>query len=188
MALKRIVLASQSPRRKQLLQQIGITPVCAPVDIDEHVRDNEKPLDYCLRLAKEKAQEGWNRSDKELPTLGSDTIVVLGDVILGKPKDEKDAFDMLMSLSAKKHQVITAVSLVDSSKTRVNSSISEVLFDQLQPQEVKAYIASGEPMDKAGSYGIQGYAARWIKYISGSHSGIMGLPLYETSQLLKEFE
>ncbi len=188
MALKQLVLASQSPRRKQLLEQIGIIPVCAPVNIDESVRDNEEPLDYCLRLAKEKAQEGWNRSDKLLPTLGSDTIVVLGDVILGKPKDEKDAYTMLMSLSAKKHQVITAVALVDSTKSRVESSISEVLFDQLESQEVKEYIASGEPMDKAGSYGIQGFAARWIKYISGSHSGIMGLPLYETSQLLKEFE
>ncbi len=188
MALKQLVLASQSPRRKQLLEQIGITPVCAPVDIDESIRANEKPLDYCLRLAKEKAQEGWNRSNKSLPTLGSDTIVVLGDVILGKPKDEKDAYTMLMSLSAKKHQVITAVALVDSNKIRLDSSISEVLFDQLESDEVKEYIASGEPMDKAGSYGIQGYAARWIKYISGSPSGIMGLPLYETSQLLKEFE
>ncbi len=188
MALKQLLLASQSPRRKHLLQQIGINPVCTPVDIDESIRDNEKPLDYCLRLAQEKAQEGWNRSDKSLPTLGSDTIVVLANEILGKPQDEKDAYNMLMALSAKKHHVITAVALVDCSQTRVKYSISEVVFDQLLPHEVKQYIATGEPMDKAGSYGIQGFAARWIKYISGSHSGIMGLPLYETSQLLKEFE
>ncbi len=188
MALKKILLASQSPRRKQLLEQIGMTPVCAPVDIDERIKGNEKPLDYCLRLAMEKAQAGWSRSDETLLTLGSDTIVVLGDVILGKPRDEKEAYTMLMSLSDKKHQVITAVALVDSNHSRVVSSVSEVLFGQLKGQEVKKYIASGEPMDKAGSYGIQGFAARWIKCISGSYSGIMGLPLYETSQLLMEFE
>lgn len=188
MALNQLLLASQSPRRKQLLEQIGITPICAPVDIDESVGENEKPLEYCLRLAKEKAQSGWDRSDKSLPALGSDTIVVLDDSILGKPKDKKDAYLMLMSLSARKHQVITAVAMVDRKKVRVETSISEVVFDALNYAQVMQYIESGEPMDKAGSYGIQGSAAAWIKKISGSHSGIMGLPLYETSKLIKEFE
>jgi len=188
MALKQLLLASQSPRRKQLLEQIGITPVCAPVDIDESIRGNEKPLEYCLRLAKEKAQTGWNRSDKSLPSLGSDTIVVLDGKILAKPRDQQDAYAMLMSLSNKQHQVITAVAIIDATKMSSKDSVSEVLFGPLEEQEVKAYIASKEPMDKAGSYGVQGFAARWVKHISGSHSGIMGLPLYETSMLIKEFE
>jgi septum formation protein len=182
-----LLLASQSPRRKQLLQQIGINPVCKGVDIDESIVGEELPLNYCKRLALEKAQTGWQRSNKKLPVLGSDTIVVLGEEILGKPKDTQDAFAMLMKLSKQTHQVITAVAMVNASKQKVVESISHVRFDVLPEKDVWAYIATNEPMDKAGSYGIQGYASVWIKHISGSHSGIMGLPLYETAQLIKEF-
>ena len=185
--VKKIILASQSPRRKQLLEQIGIEPICKPVDIDESVGVDEKPLDYCQRLALEKAQAGWQQSDKILPVLGSDTIVVLQQQILGKPANEAQAYGTLLSLSGKSHEVITAVAMVKENKQRVVSSISTVTFTTVDEQDVRTYIATKEPMDKAGSYGIQGFASIWIKHISGSHSGIMGLPLYETHQLLKEF-
>jgi septum formation protein len=187
MMVKKIILASQSPRRKQLLKQIGIEPICKPVDIDESVGAGEQALDYCMRLALEKAQAGWQQSDKSLPVLGSDTIVVLQQQILGKPANEQQAYGTLMNLSGKSHQVITAVAMVKENKQRVVSSISTVTFDTVDEQDVRTYIATKEPMDKAGSYGIQGFASIWIKHISGSHSGIMGLPLYETHQLLKEF-
>lgn len=182
-----IILASQSPRRKLLLQQIGIQPICKPVDIDESVQDAESPLDYCKRLALEKAQEGWKQSEKRLPVLGSDTIVVLGNQILGKPRDEEDARTMLRSLASNEHQVITAVAMVNVNKQEVVTSISQVKFATIPDEELLEYVTSKEPMDKAGSYGIQGYASRWIKHISGSHSGIMGLPLYETTELIREF-
>ncbi|MCF6318092.1 MAG: Maf family protein [Proteobacteria bacterium] len=187
MSYTRIILASQSPRRKLLLQQIGIEPICKPVDIDESVHDAELPLDYCSRLALEKAREGWMRSDKNLPVLGSDTIVVLDNQILGKPKNEDDAKTMLLSLADNHHDVITAVAVVDDKKHQLVTSISHVIFGAIPTDELLHYVASKEPLDKAGSYGIQGYASRWIKHISGSHSGIMGLPLYETTQLMREF-
>lgn len=184
----KLILASQSPRRKQILEQIGIYPICIPVDIDETPKSGELPLTYCKRLALEKAQAGWQRSDGLLPVLGSDTIVVYGGLILGKPIDEEDAFEMLMKLSNHTHQVITAVAVVDKDSGKVVESISKVIFDKLEVDDVRNYIASKEPMDKAGSYGIQGYASKWIKQITGSYSGIMGLPIYETSKLLREFE
>jgi septum formation protein len=188
MSIKQLILASQSPRRKQILQQIGIKPICLPVDIDESVQLGELASDYCNRLALAKAQLGWKRSDKELVVLGSDTVVVFNQEILGKPENDADAFSMLMKLSNQKHQVITAVAVIAENKQKVVESVSDVLFDRLDEDDVRNYIASKEPMDKAGSYGIQGYASKWIKHISGSYSGIMGLPIYETSKLLREFE
>lgn len=182
-----IVLASQSPRRKQLLEQIGITPICLPVDIDESKNDTETALKYCQRLALEKAQAGWQQSDKKLLVLGSDTIVVFQDKTLGKPKNKEDAFRMLLQLSNNNHQVMTAVSVVFQNKQKTVYSISHVEFDKIPEQDIYQYIDSKEPMDKAGSYAIQGHAAQWIKNISGSYSGIMGLPLYETAQLIREF-
>ena len=183
-----IILASQSPRRRDILTQIGIHPICRPVDIDESIQINELPTDYCRRLALEKAQAGWDRSDELLPSLGSDTIVVIGQEILGKPQSKDEAFRMLMQLSNQTHQVHTAVAVVFKDEKKVVESISHVLFDRLEEKEVLSYIETLEPMDKAGSYGIQGYASQWIKHISGSYSGIMGLPIYETSKLLREFE
>jgi septum formation protein len=188
MSIKQLILASQSPRRKQILQQIGIKPICMPVDIDESVQFGELASDYCNRLALAKAQLGWVRSDKKLVVLGSDTVVVFKQEILGKPKDDADALSMLMKLSNQKHQVITAVAIVAKHKQKVVESVSDVFFDKLDEGDVRSYIDSKEPMDKAGSYGIQGYASMWIKHISGSYSGIMGLPIYETSKLLREFE
>ena len=188
MSSKHIILASASPRRKVILEQMGFPIICMPIDLDESRKPHEKPSAYCQRLALEKAQMGWNMSDQQLPVLGSDTIVVINQEILGKPKNQQDAFDMLMKLSNQTHQVHTAVAMVFNKKLKVVESISDVCFDQLDKEDVKTYINSNEPMDKAGSYGIQGYASKWIKHISGSYSGIMGLPIYETSKLLREFE
>jgi septum formation protein len=182
-----IILASQSPRRKQLLEQIGINPECRPVDIDETKCESETPLEYCQRLALEKAQTGWQNSNKDKVVLGSDTIVVFDGETLGKPKDKDDAFRMLKLLSGQTHQVITAVSVVYNNNHKTVVSFSDVEFRELDANEIHDYIASKEPMDKAGSYGIQGLAAQWIKNVSGSYSGIMGLPLYETSELLREY-
>ncbi|MCB1603201.1 MAG: Maf family protein [Gammaproteobacteria bacterium] len=184
---QKIILASQSPRRKQLLEQIGMVPVCMPVDIDESVYLNEMPLEYCNRLALQKAQSGWLLSEKNLPVLGSDTVVVYDDQILGKPKNEQHAIEMLSKLSGRRHQMITAVAVVFAEKQLTEYSISEVQFEYIKVDEIKAYVESGEPMDKAGSYGIQGHAALWIKKITGSHSGIMGLPLFETGKILRSF-
>jgi len=182
----KLILASQSPRRKQLLEQIGLIPICRPVDIDESIMANEAPHKYCQRLAMEKAQAGWDESDKSLPVLGSDTIVVLNGKTLGKPKNHEDAYEMLKSLSGCTHQVITAVALICDNKNHLVKSVSYVEFDNLTEDEIKSYVATNEPMDKAGSYAIQGIAAKWIKQISGSYSGIMGLPLYETARLLRD--
>jgi len=183
--IQHIILASQSPRRKQLLRQIGVMPECLPVDIDESINAGETPVAYCQRLALEKALAGWQCSHKNLPVLGSDTIVVLKNEILGKPKDKEDAFSMLEKLSNNQHQVMTAVAIKAKNCHKVIIQTSEVTFDKMDEQDIYDYIATKEPMDKAGSYGIQGAAAVWIKHISGSHSGIMGLPLYETAQLIK---
>ena len=185
--LPQIVLASASPRRKELLQQIGVQAHCMPVDIDESINENESASVYCQRLALEKAQKGWQVSAKNHPVLGADTIVVMDDEILGKPKDENHALSMLMALANRQHTVITAVAMVFQNKQKVVQSSSLVQFSAINEQDVNNYIKSGEPMDKAGSYGIQGYAARWIKHISGSYTGIMGLPLYETMQLIEQF-
>jgi septum formation protein len=156
-----------------------------PVDIDESIKPNENANDYCQRLALEKALAGWHHSEKNYPVIGSDTIVVFKDEILGKPTDENDAFEMLMKLSNNRHQVMTAVAIKSKNCQKVIVQTSEVTFDEIDEQGIHDYIATKEPMDKAGSYGIQGLAAVWIKHISGSHSGIMGLPLYETAQLIK---
>lgn len=185
---QQLILASQSPRRKQLLLQIGIKPICQPVDIDESIESGEKPLKYCRRLASEKAQVAWDKSSKKLVVLGSDTIVVLNGHALGKPIDENDAMKMLEKLSGQTHQVITAVAMINARHKQVIHSISNVCFARIDGNEIKNYVQSQEPMDKAGSYAIQGYAAKWIKSISGSYSGIMGLPLYETAQLWRDFQ
>jgi septum formation protein len=183
-----IILASASPRRKQLLQQIGIQAHCIPVDIDETKLNNESPLQYCQRLALEKAQTGYNQSNKDTPVLGADTIVVFDNHTLGKPKDEKDAFTTLAMLSDKTHQVITAIAIVNREKMQTSTSISTVKFSNISDNEILKYIETKEPFGKAGSYAIQGIASIWIESIQGSYSGIMGLPLFETAGLLKKFD
>jgi len=179
-----ITLASASPRRRELLDQIQVSYIVNPVDIDESHIAGETSQQYVKRLALEKAQAGY-LIHPERPALGSDTIVVFEQHILGKPENQQMAFEMLNLLSGKTHQVMTAVAICNGETEHCALSISEVEFKQLSEQQMAAYWHTGEPADKAGGYGIQGIAAQFIKNIKGSYSGIMGLPLFETAQLLE---
>jgi septum formation protein len=181
-----IYLASGSPRRSALLDQIGVPHRVQPVDVDETARGGEPPDQYVRRLAELKAETLWQKlaAAQRQPVLGADTAVVLDDEILGKPRDEQDCLRMLKLLSARTHQVFTAVALraSDGCQSRVN--VSEVTFRTLADDEIRRYWRSGEPADKAGAYAVQGRAALFIEHIAGSYSGIMGLPLFETGELL----
>ncbi len=182
-----IWLASASPRRSALLKQIGVAHRVRPVDIDESQHDGELPLQYVQRLAVAKAEALWSRlsEGERAPVLGSDTTVALGNDVLGKPRDRDDALRMLRSLSAQTHQVYTAVAVRDSLGCESRVSVSDVSMRELHDDEIAAYWDTGEPRDKAGAYGIQGFAALFIERISGSYSGIVGLPLFETGELLR---
>ena len=157
------------------------------LDIDESQKPGEPALAYVQRLAMEKAQQGFARIDNpgKLPVLGADTIVVIDDAVLGKPENRQHAKKMLQQLSGQKHTVHTSVAIVTKDKAMLDTSSSQVLFKTLNEQEIDAYLATGEADDKAGGYAIQGIAAQFIKNINGSFSGVMGLPLYETAQLLE---
>lgn len=188
-----IYLASASPRRSALLTQIGVQHRVHPVDIDERHRHGEMPRDYVTRLACTKAQTLWDRlglpaesvpAAELLPVLGSDTTVAIGAEILGKPSDRTDGIRMLTRLSAQTHQVFTAVALRHAGGCDVRLSVSEVTFRALLPDEMSAYWETGEPADKAGGYAVQGLAGVFIRQLVGSYSGIMGLPLFETAELL----
>ena len=183
-----IILASASPRRRELLQQICIKAIVQPVDIDESQKQNEPVNDYVERLAMEKAQRGFDiiSNDENLPVLGSDTIVEINGQVLGKPENRQHAKKMLMQLSGKNHEVHTSVAIVTHDKSVIMTSCSQVEFKTLGTQEIDSYLASGEADDKAGAYAIQGIAAQFVKNINGSFSGVMGLPLYETVELLKQ--
>ena len=181
---QRIVLASASPRRQALLAQIGIDCEVIPSQIDEGARENEAPIEYVRRMAEEKARAVAGLVPGSV-VLGADTDVVIGSRILGKPRDRADFMEMFGLLSARTHQVITAVSLVHGEECRLQTSSSDVTFREVSEAEMLAYWETGEPCDKAGGYGIQGLAAMFVRAISGSYSGIMGLPLYETSELLR---
>lgn len=183
----KITLASASPRRRELLDQIGVQYDVLPVDIDESHRSGESDEAYVQRLAIEKARAGFNRQETEQPVLGSDTIVVVDQQILGKPKGKADGLAMLSALSAKEHQVMTAVAMVDAQQELCLLNTSRVCFRALSPAEIEVYWNTGEPVDKAGGYGIQGLAAQFIQRLDGSYSGVMGLPLFETAQLLNKF-
>lgn len=179
-----LVLASASPRRSELLRQIGVHFVVQPVDICEEPVEGEAPTDYVARLAKEKAEAGYAMSAGK-PVLGSDTAVVLGARILGKPQSEQDAIDMLMALSGRSHQVMTGVAIADCHGTRVRVVITVVHFKELTSELCRNYWASGEPQDKAGAYGIQGLGAVFVDRIEGSYSSVVGLPLAETAEMLE---
>ncbi len=183
-----IILASASPRRRELLAQIGVRMRIQAVDIDETRKHNEPVMAYVQRLAMEKAQRGFDiiKNKKRLPVLGADTIVEINACILGKPENRQQAKKMLLQLSAQKHTVHTSVAIVTQEKSVIDISSSQVLFKALDDQEIELYLATGEADDKAGSYAIQGVAAQFIKNINGSFSGVMGLPLFETAQLLKQ--
>ncbi|RYU69148.1 septum formation inhibitor Maf [Aliivibrio finisterrensis] len=192
-----VFLASGSPRRKELLAQLGYQFEVLSVDVEEVHQAHETPLMYVERLSKDKAQAGIKAlaegntiehiEKKTVPVLGSDTIVVIDDVILEKPKDFKDAKRMLLALSGRQHQVMTAVTLATPETTKTKTVITQVWFRPLSEQEIEQYWESGEPCDKAGSYGIQGSGGRFVSRIDGSYHAVMGLPLMETDQLLHQF-
>lgn len=181
-----IFLASASPRRSVLLAQLGVRHEVRPVDIDELILAGELPAAYVRRLAIAKAEALWSRlgEDERHPVLGSDTAVALGNDILGKPLDQADGLRMLQRLSARTHQVYTAVALRHAAGCESRLSVSDVTFRALSSMEMAAYWRTGEPADKAGGYAVQGLAALFIERIAGSYSGIVGLPLYETGELL----
>ncbi len=183
-----LYLASQSPRRQQLLEQIGVRFEVMVAEVDEAIIQNETPEQHVQRLAFEKANTIWSSLSDEirLPVLGADTIVCLDGEILGKPTDKASAKSMLSSLSGREHQVMTGIALI-SERHSVCVNVSQVTFRELSQAEIDDYWATGEPIDKAGSYAIQGRAATFVSYLSGSFSGVMGLPLYETAQLLSEY-
>lgn len=184
----KIVLASASPRRKQLLEQLGWQVLCHPVDIDETPNTNEPAPRYCERMALEKAERAMESIETQLPIVTADTTVVFQGEILGKPENESAALAMLNKLSAQQHQVFTAVTVTYQGSVLSALNQNTVKFTKINEAQIRAYVATGEPMDKAGSYGIQGMAAMWVEQIQGSYSGIMGLPLFETSQLIKKLD
>lgn len=193
-----IYLASRSPRRRELLGHIGVkfhlllfrSRPGQPPDVDEDPRPGESPRDYVLRVARDKAAAGWRRMlERNLPrapVLAADTTVALDGQIFGKPRDRQEAQAMLATLSGKRHEVLTAVALQDEGDVETALSVSEVQFRELTAEEIRDYVATGEPDDKAGAYAIQGRAALFVTEIRGSQSGIVGLPLYETAQLLQK--
>jgi len=179
----KIILASASPRRKALLQQIGIACQVHPVDLDETPRPDEPPLAYVQRLAAEKSAACASRLNGRLPILAADTTVVLDGMVLGKPNTADDAKAMLRRLSGRIHHVFTAVSLRGKNHGEA-LSITEVRFRPLSELEIAAYCQTGESLDKAGGYALQGKASIFVESINGSCSGVIGLPLFETAQLL----
>lgn len=182
-----LILASASPRRRELLRQIGVRFQLHPVDLDESVLPDETPRAYVSRLALAKARAAQSALATPLPVLGSDTTVVIDDKILGKPVNRADGLRMLAALSGRQHTVFSAVALIQGARREVRVNLSRVRLRTLSENERIAYWATGEPADKAGSYAIQGLGASFVSEIQGSHSGIMGLPLFETAELLALF-
>ncbi|NHZ32199.1 MULTISPECIES: nucleoside triphosphate pyrophosphatase [Massilia] len=195
---RKIYLASKSPRRRELLRQIGVefelltlrndTP--RGPDVTEVVHPGEAAIDYVARVANEKAAFGWNMvQNRRLtlrPVLAADTTVTIDGAILGKPGSPNEAMEMLERLSGRTHQVLTAIAVHHTDMKRQVTQVSQVRFAKLSAASIKAYCSTPEPYDKAGGYGLQGLAALFVEHIEGSHSGIVGLPLFETAQLLRE--
>jgi septum formation protein len=178
-----IILASSSPRRRELLDQIKVSYNVYPVNIDETPLPDETPLTYVQRLAAEKSALCLAQLATDTPVLAADTAVILGNTIMGKPENEAQALDMLTQLSGKTHQVYSAISLRGREHSQA-VSITDVTFRRLTQQEILNYMQSGEPADKAGAYAIQGLGGIFVESIRGSFSGVVGLPLFETAQLL----
>ncbi|WP_426235547.1 Maf family protein [Pseudomonas sp. TWP3-2] len=187
--MKSLYLASGSPRRRELLTQIGVPFTAVNADIDETAQANEAPAAYVERLARGKAEAGRRTlvADVDCVVLGADTAVVLDGKILGKPVDEADACAMLMMLSGKEHEVLTAIALLDGARCESRVVRSLVRFRPISRDEAAAYWASGEPRDKAGGYGIQGLGAVFVAGLNGSYSAVVGLPLCESAELLGHF-
>ncbi len=198
-AKPKIYLASRSPRRRELLKQIGVSFEVLVLrehpargsDVDESLHPGESPGDYVRRVCRAKADAGWHRTVqrqlRKFPVLAADTVVCIDEKILGKPADGADAARMLRLLSGREHRVLTAVALKFDERTELIVSESRVCFCELPEPEIEIYVESGEPTDKAGAYAIQGRAGAFVTELHGSYSGIMGLPLYETAQLIAKF-
>jgi septum formation protein len=196
----RLHLASRSPRRRELLTQIGIAfdtivfrnPPRDDKALDETPHAGEDPVAYVERVARAKAEHGWRIVDwRRLlpqPVLAADTTLEFDGEIIGKPADSDDAERILHQLSGKTHRVLSAVAIGFDGRIESALSISEVRFRPLDDAEIRQYVASGEPMDKAGAYGIQGRAGMFVEHLAGSYTGVMGLPLFETARLLKRFD
>lgn len=182
-----VYLASASPRRKELLTQLGIEFSQFSVDADESQLAHESPYDYVERLARLKAQMGVEQGYTDRPVLGSDTVVVIDNQSLCKPRDEDDFKQTLKRLSGNTHQVLTAIAFASPDKVLSCVVSTDVTFKILSDQEIQAYWLTGEPQDKAGGYGIQGLGGRFVTHISGSYFAVVGLPLHETEQLLHTF-
>lgn len=184
-----IILASASPRRRELLGQMGVPHQVHPVSVDESSAGGESPLDFTRRVALDKATTAWEELGGAAGrlVLGADTAVSLDDEIFGKPGDAADARRMLRRLSGRTHRVTTAVAAVMESERRLRVSESNVTFSAMTSDDIDAYVATGEPLDKAGAYGIQGLAAVFVQHLEGSYSGVMGLPVFETAALLADF-
>ncbi|HEV7814354.1 MAG TPA: Maf family protein [Janthinobacterium sp.] len=195
---RKIYLASKSPRRRELLRQIGVdfellllrSDGPRGADVTEEVKPGEAALDYVARVANEKAAFAWNlvrqRRLMPRPVLAADTTVCLDGTILGKPASRAEAVDMLRRLAGRTHQVLTSIAVHYTDMAEQLTQVSEVRLGALSEASIQAYCATQEPYDKAGGYGIQGLAALFVEHIDGSHSGIMGLPLFETAQLLRK--
>ncbi len=180
-----VCLASVSPRRRELLSQIGVPHIIIGADIDETAHPGEVPRDYVMRMARQKALAVRDRGVTTLPVLAADTTVVLDDIIYGKPRDRADGIAMLQRLGGRTHEVLTAVAIAAAGEVALRLSASAVRFRDLTLEECEAYWETGEPRDKAGGYGVQGHAGVFIEFLSGSYSGVMGLPLFETAELLR---
>ncbi len=184
---KSILLASGSPRRRELMLQLAVKFTVEPADIDETVIAGEPPRDYVIRLAREKALAGFRQCGGQKPSLGSDTVVLLDDEILGKPASRREAESMLTRLSGRTHHVYSAVALaLDENRVLDTINITAVTFGVMPLDWIKQYCQGNEPMDKAGAYAVQGATSQYIRHIDGSYSGVMGLPLFETAELLRE--
>ena len=193
----KLFLASKSPRRGKLLSQINIDYERIAADVDEIKQTEETSQDYVQRLALEKAQAGLaalrvtlmtEKNGQQPVVLGSDTIVVCNDIVMEKPKDKQHAHQMMTLLSNNTHQVFTAIALVSEAQQVVELVVTDVTFKILTEQEISDYWQTGEPQDKAGGYGIQGIAGQFVTHLSGSYSAVVGLPLYETAELIKRFK
>src|SRR5437016_9377567 len=186
----RLVLASASPRRSELLRNAGIAFAVYPPQVDETRHNQEPPIKYAQRVARDKAR-AVSKQDPDAIVLGADTIVVVGREILGKPRDAADAARMLRRLSGRAHKVITAVALTGSNPQKfedVRAESTKVFFNRLSSADIRDYVASGEPMDKAGAYAIQGRASRWIPKIEGCYFNVVGLPVARVFAMLKALQ
>ncbi|WP_319557267.1 nucleoside triphosphate pyrophosphatase [Thiomicrorhabdus sp.] len=182
---EKLYLASSSPRRQELLQQMGLTFQLVQAPVEEVALPNESPFSFVRRIAIEKALDGFNKIEgKDCWVIGGDTAVVLNNKVLGKPRHMTDATTMLRKLSGTTHEVLSAVAVVYDGEVFSAVNQTRVEFTEIPTEEIERMVASGEPMDKAGAYAIQGQAAKWISRIDGSYSAVMGLPIFELNQLL----